>query len=72
MAANPFLAPAIKTVMREQADGIADQADSVEGVVRGIAFAIEKEAKNYASTGVSPGPDEVTGNLKGSIRAERL
>lgn len=72
MAANPFLGPAIKTVMREQADGIAEQADSVEEVVRGIAFAIEAEAKRNASDGVPPGPDEVTGNLKGSIEARKL
>ena len=72
MQSYPFMSPAVKTVMREQGDSIAAEADSVEEVVRGIAFAIEKEAKNYASTGVPPGPDEITGNLKGSIEARRM
>ena len=67
-----FMAPAVEKVMNEQADKIADSADSVDEVVSGIAFAIEAEAKHFASTGVSPGPDEVTSNLKNSIRAERL
>ena len=72
MPSHPFMGPAVKKVMREQGDSIAAEADSVEEVVRGIAFAIEKEAKNYASTGVPPGPDEITGNLKGSIEARRM
>ena len=72
MPSYPFMTPAVKKVMREQGDQIAAEADSVEEVVKGIAFAIEKEAKNYASTGVAPGPDEISGNLKGSITARKL
>lgn len=58
--------------MNEQADRIADNADSVEEVVEGLAFAIEKEAKHFASDGVPAGPDEVTSNLKNSIHTERV
>jgi hypothetical protein len=69
---NPFLQPAIDTVMAERADSLADEADGPADLVRRIAFAIEGEAKHFASTGVPPGPDEVTSNLKNSIRAERI
>jgi hypothetical protein len=72
MPPYPFLGIAVETVMAERADSLAADADGPDELVRDIAFAIEAEAKRYASDGVPPGPDEVTGNLKGSIRAQRV
>jgi hypothetical protein len=69
MPPYPFMEPAVDKVMAEQADRIADAADSVGEVVSGIANAIEAEAKRYASDNVPPGPDEITSTLKNSIRA---
>lgn len=72
MPPYPFMKPAIEYVMANEAGGIADSADSVDAVVGGIAMAIERRAKHYASSGVSPGPDVDTGTLKASIRAQKV
>lgn len=72
MPPYPFLRPAVEYVMQNEADGIADSADSVDEVVGGIAMAIETHAKRFATTGVPPGPDVQTGNLRSSIRAEKV
>lgn len=72
MQPYPFLGPAVEYVMANEADGIADSADSIDGLIGGIALAIERRAKHYASSGVPPGPDVDTGTLKSSIRAQRV
>lgn len=72
MPPYPFLRPAVEYVMTNEANAIADNADSVDAVVGGIALAIERHAKRYATTGVPPGPDVQTGNLRSSIRAEKV
>jgi hypothetical protein len=71
MPAYPFMKPAIEDVMAG-ADRLADQASDVDHLVKLIAMEIEAQAKHYASTGLPPGPDVQTGNLRSSIRAERV
>lgn len=70
MPPYPFLRPAVEYVMSNKADAIADQANSVDDVIAGIALAIERRAKHYATTGNPPGPDVQTDTLRSSIRAE--
>lgn len=73
MRPYPFLFPAVRTVMNSgEADAIADSAQSTAQLIRGIAFAIERAAKRYASTGVAPGPDVQSGTLRRSIQARRI
>lgn len=71
MPPYPFARPAVEDVMTEQADQIVDEAETVQEAVRDIAFAIERRMTYYTSEG-PPGPGVVTGNLKDSIRAERI
>ena len=71
MPPYPFMRPAVEHVMSNEADAIADQADSVGEVISGIAKAIERRAKHYATTGVPPGPDVQSGTLRSSIQAKR-
>lgn len=72
MPPYPFLRPAAEYVMSNQADAIADNAETVDQLVGRLALAIESRAKHYASTGVPPGPDVDTGTLRGSIRAKKV
>jgi hypothetical protein len=73
MPPYPYMRPAVQVVMEGgQADAIAAAATSTEQLIRGIAFAIEREAKHFASTGVAPGPDVRSGNLRRSISARRV
>lgn len=72
MPPHPFLGPAVEDVMSNQADDIADNARTVDDVISGIAMAIEERAKHYATSNVPPGPDVDTGNLRSSIRAEKV
>lgn len=72
MPAYPFMRPAVEYVMRNQADAIADHSESVPALVKRLALALERRMKHYASTGVPPGPDVKSGNLRGSIRAEKV
>jgi len=64
MAAQPYLRPAAQKVMNEEADQLADLANSTEELVKGIALAIEREAKEKVPVD--------TGNLRGSITAQRV
>ena len=61
MAAQPYLFPAARTVMRSQFPTIAAQASSLDECVEATALAIEAEAKRNAPVD--------TGNLRASIRA---
>jgi len=60
--AQPYLFPAVRHVMRNEADEIARKSDSTEELVERLALAIEREAKERVPVD--------TGNLKASIRAE--
>lgn len=71
MPPYPFLRPAAEYVMQNKADTIAEQAESLDDLIGGIALAIEKRAKHYATTGVEPGPDVQTDTLRSSIKAEK-
>lgn len=64
MAAQPYLRPAAEKVMNEEADQLAELADSTEDLVKGIALAIEREAKKKVPVD--------TGNLRASITAQRV
>jgi hypothetical protein len=64
MAAQPYLRPAAKKVMNEEADALADLASSTEELVKGVALSIEREAKKKVPVD--------TGNLRGSITAQRV
>jgi len=61
MAAQPYLLPATRTVMRSDFGQIEAQAESTGQVVEEIALRIEREAKDRAPVD--------TGNLRASIEA---
>jgi hypothetical protein len=64
MEAQPYLRPAAERVMEQEADAIAADAESTEEVVRDIALAIERHAKEEVPVD--------TGNLRASIEAEKI
>jgi len=82
MEPYPFLFPAMRDVARSwEKYGDVESIDSMEALVKAIAFDIEAQAKKNvraaAGTGRSPGthpahPKVQTGNLIGSIRTERV
>lgn len=61
MAAQPYLIPATQEVMNAEFDRHEAAATSMEDLVRRLAVAIEKNARDNAP--------EDTGHLKGSIEA---
>lgn len=63
MAAQPYLIPAAREAARS-AERIAGDASSVDEAVKRIAFFIERRAKQEVPVD--------TGNLKASIRTERI
>lgn len=63
MQAQPYLRPAVEQTMRE-ADRIAEESSGTEELVAKLALEIERRAKKLAPVD--------TGNLKASIRAERI
>lgn len=71
MEANPFLQPAAEDA-RQRIPVLARQANTGSELVRLVALYVERRAKHYASTGVPPGPDVKSGNLRGSIEAQRI
>lgn len=62
-AAQPYLRPAVESAQRKS-ERIFSQADSLDDAIRDLAFFIEKDAKRRCPVD--------TGNLMGSIRAEKL
>lgn len=81
MQPYPWLFPAARHVMASKADRLADESDSTEELVRKVAHAIERQAKENVSadrgSGRSPGthpdhPKRDTSFLVNGIRAERL
>ncbi len=81
MPPYPWLFPAARHVMHERADKIAEESGSTEELVRKLAHAIERQAKDNVSAdragGRSPGthpehPKRDTSTLVNSIRAEKL
>lgn len=76
----PFLFPAAVDVMATEFPRIAQQAESANELIGGLARAIEAQAKRNAtaegggrSTGTHPDHPQVqTGNLRGSIQAARI
>lgn len=73
MPPYPFMRPAVQDLMGSGVgDKLADHASNVDHLVQLIAMWLESRMKHYASTGVPPGPNVRTGNLKGSIRAQRV
>jgi len=64
MKAQPYLRPAARQVARSPGTHIGGDPDSVNQFVRQLALAIERQAKKKAPVD--------TGNLKASIRAERI
>ena len=64
MQAQPYLRPAAERVMQQEADAIAADAENTEEVVKRIALAIERHAKEEVPVD--------TGNLRGSIEAEKV
>lgn len=62
--AQPYLRPAARQVARSPGTHIRGDYETLSGFIRAVALAIERLAKDKA-------PVE-TGNLEGSIRAERI
>lgn len=63
MKAQPYLLPAARRVARTPSRHVNDYA-SLDGFIKQVALAIEREAKDNAPVD--------TGNLQGSITAERV
>lgn len=63
MAAQPYLRPAVESA-RRKSERIFSQADSISGYVRDLALFIEADAKRRCPVD--------TGNLRASIRAEKV
>lgn len=63
MEAQPYLFPAAKAVGRDPEAHIEGYG-SIEGLIKQVALAVEREAKERVPVD--------TGNLKGSIRAQRI
>lgn len=61
MEAQPYLFPAARSVMNTEYDRHEAQAQSVDDLVRRVALAIERQAKQNAPVD--------TGNLRASIEA---
>lgn len=81
MPPYPWMRPAVRDVLNNQADDLADESDSTEEFVKKLAFAIERQAKQNVSADRSvdrsPGtdpehPKRDTGTLVNSIRAEKV
>ena len=64
MAAQPYMRPAVKSVVNRKGDELAEEADSTAELVKKLAFAIEREAKERAPVD--------TGTLQNSISAQRV
>jgi hypothetical protein len=67
----PWLRPAIEKVAENDADEIADNAESTEELVAEIALAIERRAKEITDSR-GERPFRQTGNLSASIEAQEL
>lgn len=63
MQAQPYLRPAVREVSNNMASIVGD-AENEEQVIKKIALAVEREAKQNAPVDTS--------NLKNSIRAEKV
>jgi len=63
-AAHPYLRPAARQVARDPERYVSSDYETLSGFVSAVALAIEAEAKDKAPVD--------TGNLKGSIRAQRI
>jgi hypothetical protein len=66
----PFMRPAVKDVERKGVEHYAEGASGTRELVDEIGNTIERLAKHYASSGVPPGPDVDTGNLRAGIAYE--
>ena len=81
MPAYPWLRPAVRDVVENEADQLADEAASTEGFVKRLALAIERQAKenvsadrgNDRSPGTHPEhPTRQSSTLVNSIKAVQL
>lgn len=80
MPAYPWLAPAVKDVVRSDAERILMTSESVEEAMQRLSLQIERQATINATAGRSgrsrgthpEHPMRQTGNLAGSIKAVRL
>lgn len=63
MAAQPYMRPAVKSVVNRKGDQFAEDAESAKDLVKKLALEIEREAKERAPVD--------TGTLQNSIQAQR-